>query len=295
MKTPFILAVSLLMTLTAPAAVLETQWTGAGTTSDWTNLDNWTFGVPNNTETNVYNATIDYDPAFVYTTPIVGAPVTVNDLSLPEGGINFYSDFTVQGATTLGAGFTDYDSPKSSLYLYWGQVDLGTVAAFAGGTLDRGSFSLYGDSAVLEWRNAAVSAIGGDASIYLAGQGSAILDSVTNADALAGLADVRGSFGISDRTFATTGGLSVTGSLSARAYNADAAITVHGAMGTQAGDVLTAGYFNVNAENGHAATIAWDGAQIQTIGSGAGISLSGSGADILDRASGTSALWRRLR
>lgn len=271
------------------AAEIETSWTGSGISADWADEANWTNGVPDNAGDDLYNATIDFEFS---NWPQIEAPVAVNNLTFPQGGVSLYqASLTVDGVTTLGGGRGPYGNLPVSFQVQSSTLDLGTVEAFAGGTLDRGSYSLGGVDSVLRWRNAAVTTIGPDASLQLQGGTATVRDSVTGNDALTGLRSVQGELSLTDRALTIAGDASVAGRVVVRADEEDASLLIQGTLAQNVGTTLEEGSVEVSSLwSPFAARVGWVGADVRTIGAKASVSLSGTDSMVVDVSTGESAL-----
>ena len=97
-----------------------------------------------------------------------------------------------------------------------------------------------------------------------------------------------------DASIAVAGALSNTGTIEVDAISDGSAtvasLSAAGPLLEQVGTTLTAGRYRVFADSNSEAFVAWDGAQINTIGSDASILLSGANAHLRDSSDNSDAL-----
>ncbi len=266
---------------------------------DGTTLDNGTFTAQ---AYNSQSATIQWSGAAVSS---IGYYGTVNligenasfrtamgnafsDLIQNDGRLNIKGqNFTIVGDFS-NSGIIDIASLTESSSFNIG----GNLAENVEGELSQSYFAIdsrSGHAATASWAGAQIETIGSGAGLYFKGNNSSVRNSLNNADALANLQTVNGVLSITDGTYATSGDLSNSGYLVARAEAANATLTVSGSLAQNATSTLTGGYYYLDAGDGRTARIAWAGASIETIAIDADIDLVGDSA-IINSTTGSNAL-----
>lgn len=289
----------LFLLATAPVvygANINSIWTGSlgDSSQNWTDSQNWNPNViPNNGGGDLYHVTITA-ASQPFNSVALNTDITIQSLGISQASLSIgNASLTIAEELDL-SGTADNTSLSVMAYANLANqtatVTAATNSSMAGNTLQRGywevstfAMSPFTATASIGWSGADIQVIGADAEIRMSGAATSFRNSDDDSDALAGLANVEGTFSIANRNFTTAGDFSNTGAVTVQEDNNGgvSVFAVTGANIQQVGTTLVDGFWGVAANLPTAtATIAWSGADIETIGEQATVSLRGTNASI---------------